>query len=94
MHVCEHESELGWGKGGLASMRFKEWFSLCMSMCLCSLVFAASEAAALFVAPPLMSDRGFFSEKCEAVLGGREGEKKHRGKMEAEISVAECKRSP
>lgn len=59
MHVCEHESELGWGKGSLVSMRFKEWFLLCMSMCLCSLIFAAGEAAALSVLPPFMSDRVF-----------------------------------
>lgn len=36
---------------------------------ICRLVFAASEAAALFVAPPFMSDR-VLSKKCEA-MGGR-----------------------
>lgn len=80
MHVCEHESELGWGKGGLASMRFKEWFWRCMSMCLCSLTFAASEASALFVASPFASDDAFFlSKKCEATGRQEEGEGRSTG---------------
>lgn len=61
-------------------MRFKEWFLLCMSMCLCSLVFAASAAAALFVSPPFVSD---------CVFGRKNSKKEGERKMEAEISLAE-----
>lgn len=73
------------------------WDSRNGSRCAWVCVYAASylrqvEASALFVAPPFMSWLHFEQE----MWGSRkkEGEEKHRGKMEAEISVSEWKKSP